>query len=431
MTARRLSTIPARAVADERLALSHLRLLCRLGMHIDNDGWCRVRQHVLGETIALSRETVNRRLKDLVAWGYVAKDDADSTGRSIFYRVLLDPPHRRAPEDADGPDELVGEEGDAPAGATYAPDAGAAGPVTARSQVAPELHTTCDLPRHTWCDVQEITPGVIYRTSHITSSSTSSSTTLPPTPRPGGDEGGREDGSSRIDGATPRPLRFTRRWDAAARRTVVDLTADPAHAGVAGLVAAVCGTLNPPAEADGAAWVEQAAARLGRQPPAVLAEVTDRIIRERRRDLPAVGEIEAWAAEAAVRQADEAARAVERDRDRRAMEAALARLAPGIESDAIPERRDALALRRVVVETVPNGPHLDAAWLQDLLVVGRSTEVLRLTVGQRFAAGYLASSQMHGLLVAAARRLWPAIRVIHADVHAAVARTHSPRQEAS
>lgn len=211
----------------------------------------------------------------------------------------------------------------------------------------------------------------------------------------------------------------------------MDLTADPAHAGVAGLVAAVCGTLNPPAEADGAAWVEQAAARLGRQPPAVLAEVTDRIIRERRRDLPAVGEIEAWAAEAAVRQADEAARAVERDRDRRAMEAALARLAPGIESDAIPERRDALALRRVVVETVPNGPHLDAAWLQDLLVVGRSTEVLRLTVGQRFAAGYLASSQMHGLLVAAARRLWPAIRVIHADVHAAVARTHSPRQEAS
>ena len=84
MTGPRLSIIPARFVEDTRPDLSHYKVLNALGRHLDSDGWCRVKQTTLADAIGLSRETVCRKLNNLVEWGYVEKDDEDGSGlRSV------------------------------------------------------------------------------------------------------------------------------------------------------------------------------------------------------------------------------------------------------------------------------------------------------------------------------------------------------------
>jgi hypothetical protein len=65
-----------------------------IGRHTDQQGWCRLKQIVIGEAIGLSRETVNRKISDLVEWGYVEKHAEDATGRAIWYRTLMDRPRR-------------------------------------------------------------------------------------------------------------------------------------------------------------------------------------------------------------------------------------------------------------------------------------------------------------------------------------------------
>jgi hypothetical protein len=53
-----------------------------------------LKQITIGKAVSLTRETVNRKLKDLVEWGYVEKQEV--TGRALWYRVIMD---RGAPPD--------------------------------------------------------------------------------------------------------------------------------------------------------------------------------------------------------------------------------------------------------------------------------------------------------------------------------------------
>ena len=89
----RFSIIPGRAVMDERLSETQLRVLCALGRHFDSDGWCEISQKKTASLLGYSRETVNRSIKALVDFGYIQKKDGhrDDGGQAIsLYRVLHD-----------------------------------------------------------------------------------------------------------------------------------------------------------------------------------------------------------------------------------------------------------------------------------------------------------------------------------------------------
>ena len=86
----RYSIIPGDFACDPRAKLQHFRVINLIGRHTDKYGWCRLKQITIGDQVGLTRETVNRKLKDLVAWGYVEKRSDDASGRSIYYRTIMD-----------------------------------------------------------------------------------------------------------------------------------------------------------------------------------------------------------------------------------------------------------------------------------------------------------------------------------------------------
>lgn len=149
----RYSIIPGDFATDARADVAHFRVLNHLGSHTDGDGWCRLKQVTIGDACGMTRETVNRKLRDLVEWGYVERHAEDATGRAIWYRVLMDR-HRPQPVSA-------GDEPDASDDATldmfsaHGSEAGG-GPVSGGSHVeynsSAELHPTCDRTDHTRCD---------------------------------------------------------------------------------------------------------------------------------------------------------------------------------------------------------------------------------------------------------------------------------------
>jgi len=169
-----------RAFSDERFTMTHLRVLGCLASHTDRNGWCRVKQAVLGNAIGIARQTVNARLGDLVEWSYVERHTSKCAGRSIFYRVLLDNPTADQAFD-DGIDELLHAE--------------------ALDGAIPETHNDiessdqCRLrmtpaTADTRCRVHELTPAVRYSDdSDKTLALTASSTPSPPTPANGGGSG--------------------------------------------------------------------------------------------------------------------------------------------------------------------------------------------------------------------------------------------------
>ena len=99
----RFSIIPGRFVEDDRPDLNHYKVLNALGRHTDDDGWCRIKQVNIGKAIGLSRESVCRKLRDLVDWGYVQKEDEDGSGRAIWYRILHDAPFKPPKSSAEKP----------------------------------------------------------------------------------------------------------------------------------------------------------------------------------------------------------------------------------------------------------------------------------------------------------------------------------------
>lgn len=166
----RLSIIPGDFAEDLRADEAHFRVLNLIGRHTDQSGWCRLKQIGIANAIKLTRETVNRKIRDLVDWGYVEKRSADATGRAIYYRTVLDRPAPLPPVAAADLDPMTDDE---------AADAceTSPGPVNDGSHVgynaSGELHTTCD-PRITSGVIPTITPGVIvYDHTERTSLTTS------------------------------------------------------------------------------------------------------------------------------------------------------------------------------------------------------------------------------------------------------------------
>ena len=171
MSTPRYSIIPGDFATDMRADVGHFRVLNLIGRHTDAAGWCRLKQLVIGDAVGLSRETVNRKIGDLVAWGYVEKHAEDATGRAIWYRTIMDRPQRPPPtadDDTDACDEAPPQP---------------SGHVTRASQVGTEpvengsgLHTTCDAAL-TPGVTHSITPGV---TPAITHNDPSLTTKTPP-----------------------------------------------------------------------------------------------------------------------------------------------------------------------------------------------------------------------------------------------------------
>lgn len=99
----RYSIIPAAALKDERVRDLHLRVLAIIGTHTDKEGWGEVSQNYIGDRCGRSRETINRAIRDLVAFGYLHKSDRFSSrdGRQLksLYQVVMDRPPPPEKED--------------------------------------------------------------------------------------------------------------------------------------------------------------------------------------------------------------------------------------------------------------------------------------------------------------------------------------------
>lgn len=91
----RLSIIPAGAVTDTRLEPRDLQLLCLLGRHTDDKGWCCRSQVKMARELSCGRATVQRSLERLDDAGWVEHRPevrSDGGDQAHFYRVILDPP---------------------------------------------------------------------------------------------------------------------------------------------------------------------------------------------------------------------------------------------------------------------------------------------------------------------------------------------------
>lgn len=106
----RYSIIRGDFPSDPRPELPHFRVYTLIGRHTDENGWCTLRQITIANEVGYSRKTVNLAIADLVAWGYVEKQEQDRTGRAIWYRTIMDRP--ASPPQAADDDEVDDEEGD-------------------------------------------------------------------------------------------------------------------------------------------------------------------------------------------------------------------------------------------------------------------------------------------------------------------------------
>lgn len=228
-------------------------------------------------------------------------------------------------------------------------------------------------------------------------------------------EGKGSFGSSEGAATSRSVIKFTAKWDWEATQAISELVTEGHPVGA--MIADWCGTLHPPKDANGAAWVATVRNLVGHHSVEVLKRLSVEVLRVQARDVPPAGKLADKADAIAKVVALEIAQAAEADRARALERAALERLAPGVEADAVPARQDALALRRVVVETLPGGAAIDQSWLTDLLVLERTGQLLQLSVGDKFKARFIASSQMHAQLVDCARQLWPQIMLVDCVTH--------------
>lgn len=90
----RFSIIPAQAVTDRRLQPRDLQVLCLLGRHTDNNGWCCRSQVKMAKELACGRSTLQRALDRLYEAGYLEnRPNQRHSGAAAAhdYRVLIDP----------------------------------------------------------------------------------------------------------------------------------------------------------------------------------------------------------------------------------------------------------------------------------------------------------------------------------------------------
>jgi len=110
VTGPRLSIIPARAATDRSLKPRDLQVLCVLGRHTDELGWCRKSQVKMADEMGCARSTVFEAVERLVKAGYVERyvqEEASGRDSPHVYRVILDPPH---PNPGVIPVDLEGED---------------------------------------------------------------------------------------------------------------------------------------------------------------------------------------------------------------------------------------------------------------------------------------------------------------------------------
>ncbi len=96
MSGPRLSIIPARAATDRALKPRDLQVLCVLGRHTDELGWCRKSQVKMADEMGCARSTVFEAVERLVKAGYLERhQQIEDNGRDSphVYRVILDPRH--------------------------------------------------------------------------------------------------------------------------------------------------------------------------------------------------------------------------------------------------------------------------------------------------------------------------------------------------
>ena len=91
----RFSIIPAAAVTDRRLQPIDLAVLCLLGRHTDNNGWCCRSQVKMARELDKGRATIKRALERLVETRYVEhrpKWRDSGADAAHDYRVVIDVP---------------------------------------------------------------------------------------------------------------------------------------------------------------------------------------------------------------------------------------------------------------------------------------------------------------------------------------------------
>lgn len=94
MSQSRLSIIPSRAVADEELTATQLRVLLAIGSYTGKDQSAYPKQSTIAEAIGIARETVNRAIKALAKRGYIEVHEqrrSDGGQAANLYVVKLDP----------------------------------------------------------------------------------------------------------------------------------------------------------------------------------------------------------------------------------------------------------------------------------------------------------------------------------------------------
>ena len=107
----RFCIVPARAIEDRRLGAAAFRTLCCLGTYGDKDGWCFPSVGTVSRRLGITRQAVQRSLRQIGDLGYVetrrqTRHDGGDTAnlyRLLFDRALLE-------IKADCPTETGGEE---------------------------------------------------------------------------------------------------------------------------------------------------------------------------------------------------------------------------------------------------------------------------------------------------------------------------------
>lgn len=108
----RYAIIPAGAITDARVEPRALQVLCLLGRHANDNGWCRRSQVRMAEELSCGRSTINRAIDVLMAAGYIERREEGrgharpQPGKQPFasysYRVRLDRSDKELQEVTEG-----------------------------------------------------------------------------------------------------------------------------------------------------------------------------------------------------------------------------------------------------------------------------------------------------------------------------------------
>lgn len=89
----RFAVIPIRVLEDERIGMSHLRVLVALGSYCDKNGWARPKSASVAAMVKLSPGRVRTCLAELESFGMVeihAQFRPDGSQTANHYRVIMD-----------------------------------------------------------------------------------------------------------------------------------------------------------------------------------------------------------------------------------------------------------------------------------------------------------------------------------------------------